>query len=66
MHEYTPVEKRHLARGLRHRLIGTPEEIVKYESEVQDHLRDDADDAHANMKAAKKAPVKHDPLEGLG
>jgi hypothetical protein len=63
MHEYTPVEKRHLARGLRHKLIGSPEEIAKYETEVQNHLRDDAQD---HIEATKKQSEKKDGLEGLG
>jgi hypothetical protein len=42
---YTPKEKRHVLRGLRHRLVdATPKEVERYEKEVAEHMQDDNKD----------------------
>jgi hypothetical protein len=41
---HTPKESRHLFRGLRHKLEGSPSEVAQYEKEVAVHLQDDAAD----------------------
>jgi hypothetical protein len=66
--KYTPVDKRHLFRGLKHKLEGSQEEIEKYETEIQSHLRDDASDHIAAAQAAQAGASKEkkDGLEGLG
>jgi hypothetical protein len=56
---HTPKEERHLFRGLRHKLIGTPEEVEKYEKEVAAHLQDDKqDDTFEKATEGLAAPTK--------
>ncbi len=62
---YVKKEDRNPFRDLRHKLIGTPEEIEKYEAEIQEDLRSDAKD-HIKAAQAVASKEKKDGLEGLG
>lgn len=61
-HKYTPRDKRHIFRGLRHELAdATPTEKEKYEREVAQHLQNDKQDeieAKATEGLAPKKPAK--------
>lgn len=56
---YTEKKDRHIMRGLRHKLIGSPSEIEKYEKEVAAHLENDKQDE--TMSAATEGLATKTP-----
>jgi hypothetical protein len=55
---HTPKESRHSFRGLRHKLEGSPSEILQYEREVAAHLEQDKHEEVMNAATSGLATAK--------